>query len=74
MKVHQSRLLHQNRKIARELLVEKLDKLLNGENSISAQQERIDNEKQIRREQKRRRLSLLKSRWLEHEGLVPNDK
>lgn len=41
VKVHQSRKLEDNRKLARELMVQRLDDRMNGENSVSAQKKRI---------------------------------
>lgn len=41
VKVHQTRSLDKNRQIARELLVEKLDDLYNGEMSVASQKKRI---------------------------------
>lgn len=41
VKVHQSRSLQQNREIARELLINKLDNLYNGEQSVENQKRRL---------------------------------
>jgi len=41
VKVHQDRSLFKNRQIARQLLTEKLDDLINGEDSVSNQKKRI---------------------------------
>lgn len=41
VKIHQSRSLEQNRKIARELMAQKLDDKINGESSVSAQKKRV---------------------------------
>lgn len=41
VKVHQTRSLDSNRKIARELLITKLDNYINGENSMESQRKRI---------------------------------
>lgn len=58
VKVHHTRSLESNRKIARELLVAKLDNLLNGENSVENQKKRIGLHKvalrKIGREHRRR--------------------
>lgn len=52
VKVHQSRSLHQNRKIARELLISKLDNLYNGEQSVENQKRRLAlYHKELRRKQ-----------------------
>lgn len=41
VKVHQTRSLESNRKLAREILAQKLDNLYNGENSVEAQKKRV---------------------------------
>jgi protein subunit release factor B len=41
VKCHLSRLLDENRKLARIMLIEKLDELYNGEMSVKAQKERL---------------------------------
>jgi len=61
-----SRLLHQNREIARERLVEKLDVLLNGYMSIKAQTERQLMKKSFKASTKSKNLSELKRRYQEH--------
>jgi len=42
VKCHESRLLHQNRKLARKMMIEKLDNHLNGDMSVAAQKERLE--------------------------------
>jgi hypothetical protein len=69
LKCHQSRLLDTNRQIARELLIEKLDQEMNGENSISNQTKMILEKKSTEKERKRKKMHLLKSAWKEREGI-----
>lgn len=74
IKVHQFRSLEQNRKIARELLAQKLDNLYNGENSVDNQKKRValykmtvrENQAEKRRamkEQFKRTLAITKQRY-----------
>jgi len=52
VKVHQSRALEQNRKIARKLLTVKLDNFVNGEDSVENQEKKIAKEKIDRKKEK----------------------
>lgn len=52
VKVHQSRSLEQNRKIARKLLTAKLDNFVNGEDSVENQEKKIAKEKMERKKEK----------------------
>lgn len=65
VKCHESRLLQDNQKIARQLLVAKLDNLINGENSVEAQKKLIEMKKSSINNQKREKLRLLKEKWKE---------
>ncbi|XP_049859425.1 mitochondrial translation release factor in rescue-like [Schistocerca gregaria] len=69
VKVHHSRLQSENRKLARDLLVEKLDALVNGEHSLQAQRKCLQLQKQKKEEQRRNKRELLKKLWREREGL-----
>lgn len=60
VKVHQTRSLIENRKIARELLVEKLDDHFNGENSVSNQKKKLVLRRLALKEAQQERLKLLK--------------
>lgn len=68
VKVHHTRSLESNRQIARELLVMKLDNLINGENSVESQKKRVGLNKIALRKigQERRR------RWKEEWRLSTN--
>lgn len=63
VKVHHTRSLESNRKIARELLVEKLDNLYNGENSVANQKKRIAQYKLSIKEAQQERLRSLKMKF-----------
>ena len=52
VKCHQQRSLEQNRKIARKLLVTKLDNFVNGENSVENQEKLLAREKLEKRKEK----------------------
>ena len=54
VKCHQTRSVEMNRKIAKQLLVAKLDNLVNGENSIENQKKAIDKVKFERKKEKTR--------------------
>lgn len=60
VKVHQVRSLDMNRKLAREVLVQKLDKLINGEDSVESQEARIARHKLKLRTENRKFLKKLK--------------
>ncbi|CAH0768794.1 unnamed protein product [Bemisia tabaci] len=70
IRCHETRSVEQNRKIAREKLITKLDNEINGENSVEAQQKRIDKKRASAAESKRRKLEELKRQWKEREGLT----
>uniref|UniRef100_A0A1B6GAV5 Prokaryotic-type class I peptide chain release factors domain-containing protein n=1 Tax=Cuerna arida TaxID=1464854 RepID=A0A1B6GAV5_9HEMI len=70
VKCHQTRSQDQNRRLAREVLLTKLDNLINGENSIEAQIKSIERKKSARADQKRRKLAELKQQWKDREGLT----
>ncbi|CAG0879820.1 unnamed protein product [Darwinula stevensoni] len=68
VKCHQSRLLHENRKLARQLLREKLDDFYNGEMSGRNQRKKLLLEKFQRREDKASKLRDMKEQWKNHEN------
>jgi len=55
VKCHQTRSVETNRKIARQLLLNKLDNFVNGENSVENQKKAIDKVKLERKKEKTRR-------------------
>lgn len=63
MKCHQTRSQDKNRVIARQLLVNKLDNLINGDKSIEAQIKALYKKNSLRADQKRRKLAELKEKW-----------
>lgn len=69
MKCHQTRSQDQNRKLAQEILVTKLDNKINGDKSIEAQTKSVEKKKFVKAEQKRRKMAELKAQWKEREGL-----
>ena len=54
VKCHQTRSVESNRKIARQLLLGKLDNHLNGENSVENQQKILDKLKLVKKKEKTR--------------------
>jgi len=68
IKCHESRCVDDNRKLAREKLVEKLDVIVNGNESVEAQKKAIDVKKNAHKEWKRKKLESLKKDWIERES------
>jgi peptide chain release factor len=68
VKVHTSRLLDKNRIFARQLLTERLDQLLNGEDSVASQKKRIEESKSNKTNAKGKKLRELKAAWKERES------
>ncbi|XP_030759302.1 probable peptide chain release factor C12orf65, mitochondrial [Sitophilus oryzae] len=69
VKCQETRILEQNRKKARLLLVSKLDNLLNGTDSIDAQMKRYAEKKRTSYEGKKEKLRQLKDAWKEREKI-----
>ncbi|CAH2240208.1 jg1772 [Pararge aegeria aegeria] len=69
IKCHISRSQDENRKLAREMLKTKLDKMLNGENSVTAQMRRIEEQKYKKYDYKKKKRAQLKEEWKKREGL-----
>ncbi|CAG2058644.1 unnamed protein product [Timema podura] len=69
VKCHQSRSQDKNRKLARQMLVTKLDNLLNGDGSVEAQQQVILNKKAQENTRRKKKLYEMKAQWKEREGL-----
>ncbi|CAL7941650.1 unnamed protein product [Xylocopa violacea] len=69
VKCHSTRSLSENRRIARELLVKKLDNLMNGEDSLEKQEERLSKRDLIKKKQKRKKLAVLKEAFKKGENL-----
>ncbi|OQR73407.1 putative peptide chain release factor C12orf65 -like protein [Tropilaelaps mercedesae] len=55
VRCHESRLLHENRKLARKMLIEKLDDLWNGEMSLRRQKEALRKQQKAKLEAKARK-------------------
>ncbi|PSN48735.1 hypothetical protein C0J52_08800 [Blattella germanica] len=69
VKCHNSRLQAENRRLARELMIQRLDSVLNKEHSIEAQKKDILERKRMKREQRKKEMAELKEKWKEVEGL-----
>lgn len=63
VKVHHTRSLEQNRQIAREILINRLDNLYNGEDSVENQKKRIALEKLAIKEAQQERRRKLKEEY-----------
>lgn len=70
VKCHQTRSLDQNRKIARKTLLVKLDNELNKDMSIESQIKRLTEKRNLKNENKSKKLKELKKQWKEREGLL----
>lgn len=70
VKCHETRSLLQNKKRAREIMVTKLDNLLNKERSIEAQIRILEKRDQARKEYKKKKLAEMKKTFQEREGLT----
>jgi hypothetical protein len=63
-------LQEENRKLARKILITKLDNFLNGELSLEAQEKSIVTKKSNEKSRRQRKLAELKAKWREREGLT----
>jgi hypothetical protein len=63
-------LQEENRKLARKILITKLDNFLNGELSVEAQERSIVTKKRNEKSRRQRKLADLKAKWKEREGLT----
>ena len=69
VKCHETRSLQQNRKIARDILLKKVDNLINGDDSLENQKERLMRIDSIKKKQKKKKLADLKNAFMERENL-----
>jgi peptide chain release factor len=67
VKSHETRSLQQNRKAARGVLLAKLDRFLNGDESVAAQQLRIAKDKSEKQNRKKEKLREQKAAWKDRE-------
>lgn len=70
VKCHETRSQWDNKKRAREILVTKLDNLLNKECSIEAQIRILEKKQQLRKDYKRKKLNEMKKAFREREDLA----
>ncbi|XP_015172578.1 PREDICTED: probable peptide chain release factor C12orf65 homolog, mitochondrial [Polistes dominula] len=70
VKCHETRSVWINQKRAREILITKLDNLLNGDESIENQEKKLQKQSSIKKKQKQKKLAELKKSFKEREGLV----
>lgn len=69
VKCHQTRSLARNRELAREILIQKLDNMINGDMSIEAQQKRVLEKKSRESSRRSEKLKELKEQWKQREGI-----
>lgn len=65
VKCHQDRTLQRNRKLARQMLIDRLDQHYNGDDSVAEQKKRYILARKTDREQKAAELRLLKKQYQE---------
>ncbi|KAL6448345.1 hypothetical protein ACFW04_000349 [Cataglyphis niger] len=70
VKCHETRSLWDNKKRAREIMITKLDNLLNKEHSIKAQIQILEKRQQTQKDYKRKKLAEMKKAFQEREGLT----
>lgn len=63
VKCHESRLLQDNQKKAREILLHKLDDFYNGDASVSAQKKKLDKLDLISKQKKKEKLNEMKKNF-----------
>lgn len=67
VRCHEARMLHENRKLARKMMLEKLDEHLNGDMSVAAQKLQIKTEKRRKLDRKNEKLRELKRRAMQRQ-------
>ncbi|XP_012229299.1 mitochondrial translation release factor in rescue [Linepithema humile] len=70
VKCHETRSVWDNKKRAREIMVTKLDNLLNKEHSIEAQIRALEEKQRAQKDYKRRKLAEMKAAFREREDLT----
>lgn len=74
VKCHASRSMDQNRRLARELMLTRLDKLFNGDNSVEAQSRRLQLKKLNEANRRKRRVEEMKRKWESREQTLITKK
>ena len=69
IKCHQTRFLYKNRQLAREILISKLDNLVNGDLSVEAQKQKLLDKKSKERSSRAEKLKSLKDEWKHRENI-----
>ena len=69
IKCHQTRSLYKNRQLAREILISKLDNLVNGDLSVEAQKQKLLDKKSKERSSRAEKLKSLKDEWKQRENI-----
>lgn len=69
VKCHETRSLMENRKIARKLLLTKLDNLINGEKSLQNQELQLQRKDSLKKKQKQKKLARLKEEFEKRENI-----
>lgn len=69
VKCHETRSVDQNLKRAKESLINKLDILINKEDSVEAQMKRFERKKLLDNNRRKEKLKLLKENWKKRENI-----
>ncbi|OWR51689.1 hypothetical protein KGM_212169 [Danaus plexippus plexippus] len=70
IKCHTSRSQDENRKMARDMLIAKLDDIINGKNSVESQKKMIEENRFKKVEYKKKKRAEIKEKWKKREGLI----
>lgn len=73
VKCHANRMMHQNMKEARRLMVCKLDDHFNGQQSVAAQEKAILERKSTETKRRKRKIEEIKKKWIERETNATNE-
>lgn len=68
VKCHITRVTEQNRKLAREMLIARLDHKFNGDKSVENQRKILDEKKSANENRKRKKLQEMKQKWKAREA------
>lgn len=69
VKCHVYRITSRNRDEARKMLLEKLDLLYNGEQSVQAQIKRLESKKKLDKKRRQQKVHAMKEKWKERERI-----
>lgn len=74
VKCHANRMMHENKKEAKRLLINKLDAFYNGDHSVENQEKQFQAKKFIESNRRRKKTEEMKKKWIERESGTKFDK